>query len=61
MEKEYHVTGFCPKANKDIEVSALYIFNTNLWEKGTGEPPCASPCEGGCPILASAPDELKSI
>lgn len=61
MEKKYRATGFCPKASKDIEVSVTYILNTNCWEKGISEPPCSSPCEDECPILASAPDELKNI
>lgn len=30
MERKYSVTGFCPKANKDIKVSATYVFNTNV-------------------------------
>lgn len=33
MERKYSVTGFCPKANKDIKVSATYVFNTNVWKK----------------------------
>ena len=44
MERKYSVTGFCPKANKDIKVSATYVFNTNVWEKGISELPCSSPC-----------------
>lgn len=61
MERKYSVTGFCPKANKDIKVSATYVFNTNVWEKGISELPCSSPCKDECHILASAPDELRSI
>ncbi|RHK23826.1 hypothetical protein DW074_08730 [Ruminococcus sp. AF46-10NS] len=61
MERNYSVTGFCPKVNKDIKVSVTYIFNTDVWEKGISESPCSSPCKDECPILASAPDELKSI
>ena len=61
MEKVHHMTGFCPKKNKDVTVAVTYVFNTDSWEKGISETPCSSPCEEGCPILDSAPTELKSI
>lgn len=61
MEKLYPVTGFCPKRNKDIRVNALYIYDYDHWEKGVPEPPCSFPCEDGCPILASAPAELRHL
>lgn len=61
MEKCYKVSGYCPKLGKELTASVTYIFNTDCWEKGISEPPCANPCEGGCPILASAPAELDNL
>ena len=54
MQKAHYVTGF-------VQKKVTYIFNMDSWEKGISELPCISPCENGCPILASAPNELKSI
>ena len=61
MEKCHKVSGFCPKLGKELTVSVTYIFNTDCWEKGISEPPCSNPCEGECPILASAPAELDNL
>lgn len=61
MQKAHYVTGFCPKENKNIQLAVTYIFNMDSWEKGISELPCISPCENECPVLASAPNELKGI
>ena len=61
MQNAHYVTGFCPKENKNIQLAVTYIFNMDSWEKGISELPCISPCENGCPVLVSAPNELKSI
>lgn len=61
MEKYQLTTGFCPKENKNINVPVIYVFNVDCWEKGISEPPCHFPCEDGCPIIESAPDEITHI
>ena len=43
MEKYYKVSGYCPKLGKELTASVTYIFNTDCWEKGISEPPCANP------------------
>ena len=58
MEKYYKVSGYCPKLSKELTASVTYIFNTDCWEKGISKPPCANPCEDGCPILASLQPSL---
>ena len=61
MKKIHTVKGFCPVKGKNILVKVTYVFNLNRWEKGICEPPCSHICENGCPILDSAPDELRDL
>jgi hypothetical protein len=61
MEKVKIITGSCPVKNANVDVKVTYVHSSNCWEKGISEPPCSSPCSGGCPILDSAPDELGSL
>lgn len=61
MQKTHVVTGFCPKLKRQLRASILYIFNGDSWEKGICDTPCSSPCDGECPILEGAPDELDTL
>lgn len=61
MEKDYSWIGYCPVKGKELTFPITYVFNYDCWEKGTGKCPYSSSCNVECPVVDSAPDELKNL